>query len=153
MSYSDAPAVEPMVKWACVVESANALATTTGDTQRAQMGVPMFTKLTSSNLTSGRIVLFGPSKAQVVKFFAEPNPPGITSASISLGSILSMDVILPRAMRAASTNMFLLSCIASPLVWFTTWYWFLSMPIHTASAPNSSIANRVNTASWISAPS
>jgi len=52
----------------------------------------MLIKFTSNNLTSGSIVPPGPLNAQSVKFLALPNPPGITSASISAGLISKMFV-------------------------------------------------------------
>lgn len=98
-----------------MLEPSNAFATTTGLTQSATIGFPTFTRLTNSNFTSGNMVLAGPSKAQLVKFLALPNPPGITKASMSAGLMASIGVICPRAMRAASTSMFLDSFITSPV--------------------------------------
>ena len=136
-----------MVIKGLIFEPSKALATTTGLTQSAAIGLPIFTRLTRSSLTSGRISPSGPEKAQVVKFFAEPNPPGMTSASISAGATSEISLIFPRAIRADSMSIFLLSFISSPLRWLMTWCWFLFTLIQTASEPISSIASNVKTAS------
>ncbi len=69
-----------------------------------------------SFLNSGIISPFGPSKAHLVKFFAAPNPPGITSPSSKETFAELISLILPLAILADSSRTFLLSLVSSPVL-------------------------------------
>ena len=115
MSYGDSSLSVPIVILADKFESSRAFDKTTGLTHNAAIGFPIFIRLTSSNLTSGRIFPSGPLNAQSVKFFALPNPPGITKASMSAGLTSKMFFTSPRAIRALSISMLRDSFISSPV--------------------------------------
>ena len=108
----------------------------------------------TSRRTSGWTSQFSPLTAKLERFFAAPNPPGNTNASISSALTVLISLISPRAMRADSISTLRFSPAASsPVRWLTTCICSTLGAMHTASAPARSIASKVMTDSWISAPS
>jgi len=103
---------------------------------KTMKGVPLPDSYKLNYFTSSSILQSGPSSAKVHKFLAAPKPPGITSPSNSATSTSLTFFILPLAMRADSSNMFLLSFSNTCSVrWFTTCNCSLSGAKNSTSAP------------------
>ena len=83
--------------------------------QSAPIGLLAARKSFSRRLTSASTVQSVPSLANVLRFFAAPNPPGIMIPSSSAAVTDFTSRIFPRAIRAASARTFRFSAAGLPL--------------------------------------